>query len=94
MVAIKKTGEGMYEASFQKTVSTIDKHSGYQLKKEVGKIISSNRIITIDLKQADNMDNNGYKMLEQLVELAGKKSCKLSFKNPGPNITKKIQIFK
>lgn len=93
MIAFKKSADGIYEASLQKPVPIIDKHIGYMLKKEVGKIINTHRKISIDLKQTNNMDNNGFKMLEQLVEFAEKKHCKLSFKNSGPNITKRIQML-
>jgi anti-anti-sigma regulatory factor len=39
------------------------------------------------------MDKNGYHMLEQLIELAEKKNCKLHFTNYGTDIAKRIQML-
>ncbi len=93
MTTIKKTDEGMYEASIKNSVLVIDKQSGYQLKKELGKIIGNHREISVDLRQVNAIDKNGYGMLEQLIELARKKNCKLSFKNYGQDIANRIKML-
>ena len=92
MIAVKKTGNGAYEVTFQKPVQIIDKHSGYMLKKEVGKLISAHRKITIDFKQLNSISDQGVKLLEQLAETAENKRCKIVFRNYGPEIGKKIHI--
>lgn len=79
MVLIKKTGEGTYKASLQETVDIIDRHSGYHLKKEVGKIIGSQRVIEINFQGVRQIDKAGLSMLMQLLILAEKKKCKLRF---------------
>ena len=90
MVTIKKIDDGIYEAELQNSVLIIDKHSGYQLKKEIGQIVATQREITIDLKKVDAMDKNGFKMLEQLFDLATKKNCKLHLLNFGSALSSKI----
>jgi anti-anti-sigma regulatory factor len=91
MITIKKISEGVYEAAFQKPAPAIDKHSGYHLKKEVGKIINTHRKIFIDLKKVNSIDEHALKMLEQLCMMADKKNCGLEFKNIGSDIAGKIR---
>ena len=94
MITIKKSDDGIYETSIKNSVLIIDKKSGYNLKKEIGKIIGNHREVSVNLKQVNAIDKNGYNMLEQLVELARKKNCKLLFNNYGPDITNIIQMLK
>ncbi len=80
--------------SFQKNTPVIDQHTGYALKKEIGLILSGNRIIHVDLKTVNEADKNGVKMLQQLIDLAGKRHCKLEFINTKPALDRQLQILK
>ena len=93
MIAFKKSGEGNYEAFFQKPITTIDRHVGYTLKKEVATIIGANKTISLDFTKVSTIDENGLKMIEQIMNLAGKKKCHLSFKNSNPEIKKILETI-
>jgi anti-anti-sigma regulatory factor len=90
MIAIQKSGEGKYAVSFRQQTDKIDRISGYQLKKEVGKILREHREIIVNLKGIQSMDNHGYKMLQELVELTAKRKCTIHFKNAEGEIKHKI----
>ena len=93
MVTIKKIDDEIYEAEIQNSALIIDKHTGYHLKKEIGKILANKRKITVNMMQVDAMDKNGFQMLEQLVDLANKKNCSLSFINYGNPIASKFNLL-
>ena len=90
MIIIKKAGEGKYNVSYRKETDKIDRISGYQLKKEVGKILKEHREITVDLKGIHAIDNHGYKMLKELAELTDKRHCSIQFRNVEGEIRNKI----
>lgn len=94
MLKISKIYEGEYSIHFIEPVEVVDKTSGFQLKKEIGRMLKDHRVFRIDLKGVQNVDKNGYKMIGELLVLAAGRSCKIYFENSNPLLQNKLDTLK
>ena len=91
MITINKVSENSYYVVFQKYMNEIDQQAGHQLKKEVGQIMNSGRTIQINFKNVGSVNNNGLKMLNQLIELGSKRHCTVNFINMKSSISNQLE---
>ena len=87
MLNIKKTGEGHYLATLINRTEELDRNNSYLIKKELSSIVKPHREITVDIKGVKSVNNGGYKMIHDLLNMADTKKCKIKFINAEPSVS-------
>ena len=88
MLTIKKTGEHQYLATLENEIEILDRNTLYLVKKRLSSYLKPHREITLDFGGLKSITNGGYKVLQELLNKAYTKRCKLDFINvefPLPN---------
>ncbi len=90
MIAIKKNGEGYYLATLDSPMEELSRANCYLIKKELTSIVRPHRNITIDIKGVKLINGGGFTMLQELVDMARTKRCKIKFINVEDKISTQI----
>lgn len=90
MLKIKKTGEGHYLATLEHRTEELDRNNSYLIKKELSSIVKPHREITVDIKGVYSINIGGYKIIQELLNKANTKKCKIKFINAEPFVLNKL----
>lgn len=90
MIDIRKTDEHQYLATFSNKVDVLDRHNFHNVKKRLASYVKPHREITLDLDGIKLIDNGGYKILQELLNMAYTKRCKFEFINAEFSLPNKI----
>lgn len=90
MLTIRKTGEGYYLASLAKKQEELDQKAAHLVKQELSPIVKPHREITFDIKGVNSISSGGYKMLQELIDLARDRHCKFKIINASAGISGKL----
>ncbi|WP_163325376.1 STAS domain-containing protein [Draconibacterium mangrovi] len=93
MLKIKKTREGHYMATLEHRTEELDRYNSNLIKKELSMIIKPHREITVDMKGVYSMNIGAYKIIQELVNKANAKKCKIVFINAEPFVSTKLSFL-
>ena len=90
MFTIKKTGEGSYLVSLNGQKKDLGHIECHTLKKEVTPILKPHKEITVNIEGVKTIDDRGFHILNELMNVARKSRCNIQFFNIDPDLLTKI----
>lgn len=91
MLNINKTGEGYYLATLGSSHSVLKRVDCTRLKHALSDVIKAHREISVDIKGIRSIEQEGYRILEEMVRNADKKKCRIRFINVDPQVSPAIK---
>ena len=91
MLSIRKTGEGYYLATLETSHSVLKRADCTRLKHTLADVIKAHREISVDIKGIRSIEQEGYRILEEMIQNAEKKKCRIRFINVDPQVSPAIK---
>lgn len=91
MLNIKKTGEGYYLATLGTGTSVLKRVDCTRLKYALSDVIKAHREISIDIKGIRSIEQDAYRILKEINQLAETKRCRIRFINMDPQVAPAIK---
>ena len=90
MFTIRKTGEGYYLVTLTGSKENLGHNECHMLKKEISPILKPHKEITINIEGVKTIDERGFHILNELMNVAKKSRCHIQFINVDANLLAKI----
>jgi anti-anti-sigma regulatory factor len=91
MISIRKTGEGYYLVSSGNSHSVLKRVECTRLKHALTEVIKAHKEISVDIKGIRSIEQEGFRILEDLVRNAEKKKYRIRFINVDPQVSPAIK---
>jgi len=91
MISIRKTGEGYYLATMGTSQSVLKHMDCTRLKHALAEVVRAHREISVDIRGIRGIEQEGYRILEDIMRNAEKKKCRIRFINVDPRVSPAIK---
>ncbi|MBN1597331.1 MAG: hypothetical protein JW894_03490 [Bacteroidales bacterium] len=91
MLIIKKNGESSYLATLTGRKEELGRNDCHIIRREITTMLRPHREIILDIKRIKTIDNGGFNILEDLMNLVNIKNCVLRFINVESSISSRIK---